>query len=144
MIVRSGAQLQLLFDRIRACEFLGAVDEQQLASFQHEFPNLHIKQNPEDCLGITCCEGTVPLSQNVFGFWLPHGLGDVSTGKLGEHIRDCMSRFNIIEAAYREAEGVKKEVLWLESEQAQLFEERPDLLPGAKLDTTIKQETVDT
>ncbi|OJJ84396.1 uncharacterized protein ASPGLDRAFT_58090 [Aspergillus glaucus CBS 516.65] len=75
----------------------------------------------------------------TFGFWLPHGLEGTDNVRFAAQVHQCKERFNKIEEAFREVEGVPREKLWLESEQAEVFEQHPELLPGDENDTLPPQ-----
>lgn len=61
--------------------------------------------------------GEVPPGDNVFGFWLPHGLQDNDPQVYASQLRACHQRFNAIERAFREVEGISPRDLVLETEQ---------------------------
>ncbi|PGH05607.1 hypothetical protein AJ79_06774 [Helicocarpus griseus UAMH5409] len=131
MIVRSGVQLEKLFDTIEACDFLGHLEEDELKNFRNEYGQITINQDPNASKGLLRPDGTVPPQETTFGFWLPHGLSSDNV-KFARQLRACRQRFNRIEAAFREAEGLSHEKLWLEAEQADFFERHPERYPSVK------------
>ncbi|KAL1970535.1 hypothetical protein VTN77DRAFT_4179 [Rasamsonia byssochlamydoides] len=110
MIVRSsaGGDLDKLFETIRISGFLG-------------------DQNPHDREGppLQSDGNSVDPTQNHLGFWLPHGLDADDEEKFVTQLRQCKQRFNRIEEAFRETEGIPREKLWLESEQEEIFARHP-------------------
>ena len=106
MIVRSGAALDKLFDTVAASKILGPCDEEALALFRQMDPNAEIPEGREnDREGTLRPNGQVAPSQNLFGFWLPHGLITEEETRFPQ-ISSCLSRFKAIEQAYFEAEGI--------------------------------------
>lgn len=103
MIVRSGAELDKLFDTVAISEILGDCEEESLALFKGM--NLTAELPSEGCEhdreGTMLLGGEVEPSKNLFGFWLPHGLSTEEETRAA-HIASCLSRFNAIEKAYYE------------------------------------------
>lgn len=125
MIVRSGVQLDKLFDTIEASGFLGAFHHEQRQLFNENLTPLLITQNPSENRGQLSADGSVDPNRNQFGFWLPHGLGSDGgqyAARFSHRLRECKNRFNDVEAAFRKAEGLSQDKVWLESEQAYFFE----------------------
>jgi hypothetical protein len=134
MIVRSGAELNKLFSTIDYCGFLGQPKLEGLELFNLEYPDVIINQSPREREGKMRPDWTVDPADNVFGFWLPHGMNGENDEIFVSQIRQCTQRFNMIEAAFRKVECIPQEHLWLESEQAEFFENNPDKLSGSKND----------
>ncbi|OJJ46469.1 hypothetical protein ASPZODRAFT_2129488 [Penicilliopsis zonata CBS 506.65] len=131
MIVRSGVDLERLFDTIQACGFLGDCSPEELQEFKQEYPDARITHNPRDR---EAQPGLDPASEHVFGFWLPHGLASDDEDLFGQQLAGCLGRFNDIEKAFRDTEDISPDQLWLEREQIEFFGQREDLLPGSKND----------
>lgn len=116
MIVRGGAELDKLFDTILASGFLGKCNVEDLVMWRNMYPNRTISHDPRAGEGVLSEHGAVPLADNIFGFWLPHGLSSdemVFAVQLRErHFR----RFNQIERAFRmEGGGNPTGGAWLET-----------------------------
>lgn len=74
MIVRSGAELDKLLETIDVSGFFGKCKPVSLKLFMEEYPNATISQNPRERESILRADGSVDPGDNLFGFWLPHGL----------------------------------------------------------------------
>ena len=113
MIVRECSDIAGLLDQVEATGWLGARDEEAFAEYvehceQKEFacdPNERTPTAEEKC--------------DVFGFWLPHGLGTaVDDAELARLIDDYVSRFDRIEKAFKAFFDVSDEDLLTEDIQA--------------------------
>lgn len=140
MVVRSGVELDKLLDTIEISGFLGTCGAAELEEFQRWYPNYTMSQNPRECEGVLQADGSVGPKNNVFGFWLPHGLS-TAPNEFASQLRQCENQFNRIEEAFREVEGIPSQKLWLEREQARFFEQYPEQLPGANNDIPDIRET---
>lgn len=130
MVARNGVDIGNLFETILASGFLGECDEGYFNLFKCAFPNATVTRNPREKEKRS---DTSKPAYSSFGFWLPHGL-DGGKEAFARQLRGCKQRFNAIEAAYRQVEGIPKEKLWLEQEQAEVLEQNENLLPGVNND----------
>lgn len=144
MMVRSQTPFGDLFEKILSCGFLGDLDTVAYGRTVECGVDLNFERNPrngepnpDDML---LPDGTFNPDCNQFGIWLPHGLSSDPVRFQLER-RECEQRFNRIEAAFREAEGLSPDHLWLESEQVGFFERYPEKLPGMAND--IPDEVVE-
>lgn len=113
MIVRSGTELPKLFEKIHTSDFLVPCMEEEIEQFMNSGLDTNISQNQQERAGVLGPDGYPTPSQNYFGFWLPHGLDAFNQV---EQIQGCLARFNRIEAAFSEVEGIPENKLWLEHE----------------------------
>ncbi|KAI9928650.1 hypothetical protein ASPWEDRAFT_180237 [Aspergillus wentii DTO 134E9] len=137
MIVRSGAELEKLLDTIHASRFLGECLPEELELFKKMHPEgtanllLNPRERERERHERPCADYSIMPKDNIFGFWLPHGLRSET---LSTHIYQCKERFNNIERVFREVECISKDKLWLEAEQADFFDQNQGLLPGGDND----------
>jgi hypothetical protein len=105
MIVRSGADLNTLLEAIVDTNILGPCDEEEFSMFKLVHPDAEKQEKHErDREGSENPDGTIPPSDNMFGFWLPHGLSSDPQMRAAE-IVSCMQRFDQIEDAFCMVEG---------------------------------------
>jgi hypothetical protein len=135
MIVRGCANIQQLFDCIIDSKFLGGIDETALEKFKTEGiamfemigmtfnPLLEIVCNPNERVATT-------VQKPDFGFWLPHGLGDLLAEEYWLGIYDCVRRFNRIERVYKKFFGIPDDELLTEEEQAAYIDTHREEYPG--------------
>jgi|ERR1700722_13371596 len=113
MIVRSGVKLSKLFETIYTSGFLGTCDKEAMERFKKNYPDAKITQNPHDREGILGLNGSVDSQKNVFVVLMLLIRRSLLLSFFNQ-------RFNRIEEAFRETEGIKQSQLRLEWEQAEL------------------------
>lgn len=143
MVVRTGVQVDKLMETIEASGFFGKCNPETLEYFKAEHPEFVIHHNPTERIGVLRDDASGEPMNEVFGFWLPHGLDSENDETFVSQIRCCKQRFNLIEELFREVEQIPQEKLWLESEQADFFQRCPEKLPGAHNDFAELHMTLD-
>ncbi|KAI9832645.1 MAG: hypothetical protein M1819_004230 [Sarea resinae] len=121
MIVRSSADDRLVdvLEAIHESGFLGDVDGRALYEFVEEIEEVEYLREPREAMASA---ETAQAQQNVWGFWLPHGIGprdnrDGSPEDLAKEIQKQIGVFNEIEEAYKAFFNISDEIL-LERHQA--------------------------
>ncbi|TQB70591.1 hypothetical protein MPDQ_000310 [Monascus purpureus] len=109
IIARSGADLPKLFDTIRASGFLGEIIPHSLQMFKEMHPMAGISQNPHDREGKLGLNGLPEPMNDIFGFWLPHGLSS-DDEIYATQLRRCFQRFNAIERVFQEVKHPSKQI----------------------------------
>lgn len=114
MIVRGCADIEQLFETIKASKFLGNVDETALQAYKRA-PLKLIACDPNEraCLSMPTPD---------FGFWLPHGLGNVSDEEMDLQIYSSVQRFNKIERVFKKFFQVPDYLLLAEEQQGQYMD----------------------
>ncbi|KAL6718609.1 hypothetical protein ACLMJK_002843 [Lecanora helva] len=117
MIIRRCADVQKVFDTIRATNFLGPLN---LDALQQYMDGAHPKN-----FTVNTRERSGPMTREVpFGFWLPHGLeGKTMSEALGTVYKKNVMRFNRIEMAFKEYFKHSDETVLLEKEQRDFLEQ---------------------
>ena len=95
MILRGCADMGKLFDTIILCGFLGPLNEEAFEQWKTNTTEKKFQINPQ--------EGAVPRrGKNEFGFWLPHGLGEVDENTFASRLRSDLNTFDRIEKVFRD------------------------------------------
>jgi hypothetical protein len=95
-------------ETIEASRFFGNCNPETLEYFKAERPNFVIHHNLTERIGVLRGDASGEPLNNVFGFWLPHGLDTENHETFFSQIRRCKQRFNLIEELFREVEQIPK------------------------------------
>ncbi|KAG4437905.1 hypothetical protein IFR05_006624 [Cadophora sp. M221] len=121
MIARGCAEVGKLFETIELSQYLGLVNE-------HAF-QAYLKQYPASSL-MTCNKNERAAAtddqQPYFGFWLPHGLGNVSELEMGKKIGLGLCYFNKIERLYKAYFNVPDTEILTSEQQATFLDQFPE------------------
>lgn len=104
MIVRSGPDLKQVLDEIGQSAILGDMCQDRYDNYTSIYPDLEICRDPNDSEGNMNPDGTVGASDNIFAFWLPHGLTNDPESR-SARLKRSSERAWAIEKAYREVES---------------------------------------
>lgn len=113
MIVRSGAELDAVLREIKATRILGDLCHDAYNKYTRLYPNIHVSHDPKDCEGEISSDGRVAKDDNIFAFWLPHGLTD-DPEIASERLKRSSDRAWAIEKAFREVENPPVGILILD------------------------------
>ncbi|KAH9221708.1 hypothetical protein DL95DRAFT_519248 [Leptodontidium sp. 2 PMI_412] len=121
MIARGCADVGKLFQTIELSQYLGPVNEQAFKAY--------LKQYPASML-MTCNKNERAAATDdqpaYFGFWLPHGLGDVSEFEMGRKIALGLCHFNKIERVYKAYFNVPDAEILTSEQQATFLDQFPE------------------
>ncbi|KAJ5591616.1 uncharacterized protein N7459_001985 [Penicillium hispanicum] len=117
VIVRSGKNIPEIIKTIHNSRILGPFDEEEYENFREMEPEPRLVQDARDREGKPTVDGHAAPNDNVFGFWLPHGLSE-DPAIAEEQQKHCFERAKMIEDAYKKVvEDLPIGVLVLEIEE---------------------------
>lgn len=120
MIARGCADIGRLFQTIELSQFMGPVDEEALKGYLEQYPAKTF---------MACDENervTDTATNGYFGFWLPHGLGEVDTFEMSYQIAAGLSRFNEIERVYKAYFNISDTEILTSEQQATFLDQFPE------------------
>ena len=123
MIVRDCADINGLFEAIEASDFLGGVNREAFEEYAQHCDQKEITCNAKE-------RSANAQLVDIYGFWLPHGLGNVEFHALIDGIRSQINRFNAIEWAFKHFFSLGDEHLLTEESQVEYYSRNPEKVPG--------------
>ncbi|KUJ11744.1 uncharacterized protein LY89DRAFT_786614 [Mollisia scopiformis] len=115
MIVRGCTDIQSLFGTIEISGYLGKVDEKAWERMKKAVGKISFVCNKSE-------RAATSLGLSNFGFWLPHGLGDVSEESILQSVADCFCRFDRIERVFKRFFNIPDDELVTAEKQAQYLD----------------------
>lgn len=113
MIVRSGPDLDQVIKEISQSNILGEMCQDRYEAYSSMYPDLQICHDPKDSEGRMNPDGCVAANDNIFAFWLPHGLTNDPKAR-SARLKRSSERAWAIEKAFREVETPPLDILILD------------------------------